>query len=453
MANMSNDIQQIAVIGAGLAGLSAAYRLSQQGFAVDVYEARNRIGGRVQTVLVKNMAGDYSYAELGAQNIADGGEAKHFKSLAKEFNLALLEDEILFNSKFYDGTHYHNENDLIAKIQLSKEEINALIQTAAKKSKHIQEVIDYLPFSPLLKKVVIFWMNAYEGLPPSLLSTTDHNLTTLLAIIQGGLSAAHEITPTKNTFSRISLAQGNTQLASTLANRLAGRLHLQKVLCAISRQDNNIVLRFADGSVCYAQKLILALPAPVYKDIHFEHGVLPTPTLKAIQSMHYSRSSKILMPIHSPLLETTAVCSDQFGSFYNHDKKLLNLFALDGSKASLLNPSIYQERLAILKGGYNTSHFANSLPIEAKDTNAEKYDCPVAKSWLDDPFAQGAYSACDITLGSNIDLIPYRHIHVKRLFAPVNDQVFFVGEHTTLLDEIGTMEAAIESGERIAQVV
>jgi hypothetical protein len=32
-------------------------------------------------------------------------------------------------------------------------------------------------------------------------------------------------------------------------------------------------------------------------------------------------------------------------------------------------------------------------------------------------------------------------------------KIFFVGEHTTIFDEIETMEAAVESGDRIANLV
>jgi monoamine oxidase len=41
---------------------------------------------------------------------------------------------------------------------------------------------------------------------------------------------------------------------------------------------------------------------------------------------------------------------------------------------------------------------------------------------------------------------------VKVLFEPVDDKIFFIAEHATILDEIGTMEAAVESGERIAEL-
>lgn len=46
----------------------------------------------------------------------------------------------------------------------------------------------------------------------------------------------------------------------------------------------------------------------------------------------------------------------------------------------------------------------------------------------------------------------YKGVIVKAMFEPVDDRVFFVREHTTILEEIGTMEAAVESGERIAEL-
>src|SRR5205823_8727782 len=41
--------KRVVVVGAGLAGLCAAYELSRFGYQVTVYEARERIGGRVES--------------------------------------------------------------------------------------------------------------------------------------------------------------------------------------------------------------------------------------------------------------------------------------------------------------------------------------------------------------------------------------------------------------------
>ncbi|MCU1402875.1 MAG: oxidoreductase [Microbacteriaceae bacterium] len=55
--------ERIAIIGAGIAGAEAARVLSQQGYDVVVVEARNRVGGRIQTVTGKSWPGP---VELGA---------------------------------------------------------------------------------------------------------------------------------------------------------------------------------------------------------------------------------------------------------------------------------------------------------------------------------------------------------------------------------------------------
>jgi monoamine oxidase len=55
--------ERIAIIGAGIAGAEAARVLSQQGYDVVVVEARNRVGGRIQSVSSDDWPGQ---VELGA---------------------------------------------------------------------------------------------------------------------------------------------------------------------------------------------------------------------------------------------------------------------------------------------------------------------------------------------------------------------------------------------------
>src|SRR5207253_6013151 len=64
--------KKILIIGAGMAGLSAGYELSQAGHEVTILEARLRAGGRVHTL--REPFSDGLYAEAGAARIPDNHE-------------------------------------------------------------------------------------------------------------------------------------------------------------------------------------------------------------------------------------------------------------------------------------------------------------------------------------------------------------------------------------------
>ena len=61
--------RKIIIIGAGMAGLSAGYELTQAGHDVTILEARTIPGGRVHTI--REPFSDGLYAEAGAARIPD----------------------------------------------------------------------------------------------------------------------------------------------------------------------------------------------------------------------------------------------------------------------------------------------------------------------------------------------------------------------------------------------
>src|SRR5215831_268374 len=77
---------RVAVIGAGLAGTTAAYRLARSGVQVRLYEARDRIGGRCWTA--RGFA-DGQTAEHGGEFI--DSRHVHLIQLVKEFDLRLTD--------------------------------------------------------------------------------------------------------------------------------------------------------------------------------------------------------------------------------------------------------------------------------------------------------------------------------------------------------------------------
>jgi monoamine oxidase len=83
------------VIGAGLAGLAAAFRLIQKGWTVDVLEADpKRLGGRVYTRRFERPPKKPLFYELGGEWI--GLQHKRMRELCKHFNLPLEEHRYSF---------------------------------------------------------------------------------------------------------------------------------------------------------------------------------------------------------------------------------------------------------------------------------------------------------------------------------------------------------------------
>jgi monoamine oxidase len=81
----AGDDRSVVVLGAGLAGLGAAYNLMKRGYDVTVLEAQDRPGGRVQTAREGFRRG--GHAELGAIRIIDANE--YTRRYVEEFGLEL----------------------------------------------------------------------------------------------------------------------------------------------------------------------------------------------------------------------------------------------------------------------------------------------------------------------------------------------------------------------------
>ena len=65
----SGSGRRVVVLGAGIAGLVAAYELRQAGYAVTVLEARNRVGGRAWTIRSNEQVEQIDRAAIRAQPI------------------------------------------------------------------------------------------------------------------------------------------------------------------------------------------------------------------------------------------------------------------------------------------------------------------------------------------------------------------------------------------------
>jgi len=132
LAPASRRGERVIVIGAGIAGLSCAYRLRQVGIAVRVFEAQNRVGGRVSSL--RGHFDDGQVAELGGELI-DTGHA-HLRRLARELGTPI--DDLATDVPdersvwFFDGVR-HPETEVIEAFRPLAARIEAAVARVGRK--------------------------------------------------------------------------------------------------------------------------------------------------------------------------------------------------------------------------------------------------------------------------------------------------------------------------------
>lgn len=446
----TTDNPKIVVIGAGFAGLTAAYRLHQKGMNVEVYEARNRVGGRVFSV---NLLGEI--VELGAQNIRDGGEAENLLALANELHLETEKKKIPFRSPYVDERGTHDFQTLLQERRFNKETLYQELQEKAKDAHNMEEILLTL-FKPdtLLYKACSAILTAYEGACPAKLSSQC--VDTLYHILLGGLCSVHPNTDTRE-IERLVIRGGNGLLAERLAHVLSPHVYLNEQLIEIRKnEDGAYLLTFKGGKQVTADRLILTFPCPVYQDLSIDEAVIPKERQEKICALPCATTSKLLVPVLPPLDGVGRGCiSDHVTLFNLAGGGVVTLYYFN-THASFTAETIaqsLQETLPLVEKFHLPRNDAQ--PRMAQDASFAYYEGAVGHSWPNDPFARGSYSY--IPAGQEeaySSVIEIENERVKSLFAPIDRTLFFAGEHTCIHLEIcGTMEAAVESGERTARLV
>ncbi|EFB41694.1 hypothetical protein pah_c026o146 [Parachlamydia acanthamoebae str. Hall's coccus] len=443
---------KIAVVGAGLAGLTTAYRLQQKGMDVDVYEARSRVGGRILTAKVRG-----HIAELGGQNITDGGEAKNMRRLIEELDLELISDTVSLNYAYYTGKELIFAEQLLRNNPFDPENLRIKLNKLMQESTTMRDVLRGIleEENPLYKTLAVR-LAGYEGATIEKLSPIYTE--TLYHMLLGGLSAVHQGAGIETYIDLLSIKGGNALLPEKLAQKLEGKLHLNTPLKRVSKNlDHTFALTFQDDQIVTADILVLAIPCSVYQEIIFDQNILPLTRLQDIQKVQYGTNAKILIPFSAPPPARIGFFNDRLGCFFDVNCNILTLYYTDITSRFSAETIMetYQQDRPMLEIGFGNALPPFSTPVLAEDQSFASYENPVGYSWPNDPYAKGSYSY--IAPGQEAQLTTIKEEQgekVKVLFAPINQQLYFAGEHTSILLEApGTMEAACESGERTSRMI
>lgn len=412
--------ESVLVLGAGIAGLTAAYRLTQKGVKVKVLEARNRLGGRIFTYSFPE-APDI-YAELGGEWI--GKSHQLVQQLCKDLELTLI-------------PHRYKTNWLLKGMYTPSEKMTYDQQW---KEKYTQILKDFKANTSKENKQLekISWWRFLQknGIPEKELLMQELNDSTDFGEsirIVSALSALSEYAySSEYNEMDFQVLGGNSKIIEKLAERI-GRENIltgkkvQKVI-----QEGKSVKAFCQDDSYEANKLICTLPTFAISQIQWLPD-LPKNQKEANEQLQYARIVKMQVLFKERFWkeENFALNSDEFAHFIfhtsqnqEHTKGILTSYSV-GDKAYLIGRMNPEKQKGLLLEALRPAFGDVSGLVEKV----------VSYNWGSDPYTQGAYACYNIGQGK------YMLNNLSENFR----NVIFAGEH--LGEWQGFMEGAVQTAQ------
>ncbi|WP_051914248.1 flavin monoamine oxidase family protein [Thermorudis peleae] len=269
----------VAVVGAGYAGLTAAWRLQEAGVRVVVLEARDRIGGRVWSVPLSE-GGTSPVIDLGGQWVGPGQE--RILRLARRFELPL--ERVYTRGRhlvLVDGTA-RPYRGLIPPVGLKRTlQLGWLLLRLDLAARRIP--VDY-PWSGrraklLDRQTLGDWLDRHARDPvvrglletaiTAVFSAEPEELSYLYSLfyMHSGKSFQHLLSVRGGAQER-KFASGADALARIIAGKLGNRIHLGQPVQAIVASPQDVLIRTPDETV-HANYVVVAVPPPLWRKIAF----------------------------------------------------------------------------------------------------------------------------------------------------------------------------------------
>jgi len=291
---------RIAIVGAGLAGLHCAYRLRQAGVMAHVYEASNRVGGRICTA--RGGFANGQIAELGGEFINTNHTC--MRRLAHELDLQ-LDDHGIDAPSGLCGDRLHFDGRLVAARELVEAFRPIALQMARTvattevdaeafarvDAMNIVEWLDGLPqASDLLKRILtVAYTNEYG------LEADEQSVFNLLSLIDFETPDAFRIFGDSDE--RYQIHAGNDTLITRLAAAVAGQIDTDARLVAVtSLADGRYRLTFARSATTFARdvdQVVFALPFTLLREVDLRIA-LPEDKTRVIRTLGYATHTKLL---------------------------------------------------------------------------------------------------------------------------------------------------------------
>jgi monoamine oxidase len=441
--------RQVLVLGAGLAGLAAAYELQKAGYAVTVVEARTRPGGRVLTY--RDPFADGLYAEMGAEYVDATDEYDH--RFCKELGLKVM------TAKLYDAIFVRGQRFKMASFKRSGEKLpyagtegGRLFGQERPYLKRLLALIadpEKLPLEVLkLDNLSVVELLAQEGAPEDIAALFTYTQATESTARPHEMSALHLVRSHRRSFSEDTdegrILGGNDQLPKGLARALAGHILYNRPVRRIAHDADGATVSFEEGGELRslrAPRLVVAIPFKVLRDIEVTPSFSPAKT-KCIATLAYGHVMKLAMQYRRRFWDEPQSLGQRV--FTDTMLRRVYHFSIDqpGPRGILMSFTSGADAEAL-----GRMSDAERLRTALEEATKIWPDAPhhfeggAVKYWNEDPWIRGSYSFEGV--GQARDYL--------QIAAAPEGRVHFAGEHTSV--HRASMNGALESGVRVAAEV
>lgn len=421
---------KVMILGAGLAGLAAAYALRKKGHEVTILEARKRVGGRVCSHPIDEK--ENLVVELGAEWV--GKSHERIIALCKEFGLEMQNNQFT-SHLIYKGEYFSKD-----KWSYSPEW----------KAKWGQLMIDYKQFTDKDKKKLdkTDWWRflVKQGISErdldlrELIDSTDFGET--IRSVSGYAALAEYAESSEHNEMDYKIKGGNSRLPEALADKVGReRIKLDHEAVSVTQSGRKItvVCRIGDKNERFeCDQLICALPTFALSNINWSPA-LPAETQWGIDALQYARIIKVVVEFEEKFWkdEDFDMVTDLYGHYFYNATKLQ-----PSSKGALTSYIIGDKADVIARqsDAFKRQVVLDSLKPAFGDVS-KLVTKQVSYYWGNDKYSKGSYAMYG--KGQWYTVMPA----LKKKFMNVH----FAGEH--LADWQGFMEGAINSGEEAADAI
>jgi monoamine oxidase len=438
--------KRVVVLGAGVAGLAAAFELDAAGHEVTVLEARTRPGGRVLTL--REPFADGLHAEAGATRIASTNDWT--LKYVRQFGLELVPFR---PSGLADVYHVRGQRIVLRAsdepewpVPLTAEE--RAIGLAGMRRRYVGSVLPEIgdagiPDTPHASLRRFDQVSYREFLRLQGASPAALDLLTLGAG-EDEMSALQRLRAlTWRTGAEWwKIAGGNDRLPLAFAARLAARIHYGAAVTRVRHDEGGVVVGYLQGGQARearADHAVCTIPFPVLRGL--DVAPLSAAKRRAIADLPYPHATKTFLQTRTRFWRAAGM-----SGFADTDLPVPEVWDLSEGQ-----PGQRGLLMAYLTGRFG-DEVARRTPDDRLNWTLDhmerifpgtrlEYEGGASYAWGEDPWSRGAYPMYGP--GQVIDLFPAVRQSEGRLH--------FAGDHASVWP--GWIQGALESANRAARAI